>query len=409
MNMIEDRIRAAACAAADTVTPDSLPPLRLPAPAAKRGPARLRPRWRTRFFTTPWLAPAAAAAAVILVGVLVVVVRSQTAAPARPGVTPPAPTTPAGYVEARQVPPYFVQVMVPGDAGNTPRKAVVRATSTGAVLAVVPPMRGYTVVTVTAAASDRRFILDEEPWTTTGPAGAARGKLVELNLTNAGRVLGTGPLPFTAPGTGVLNGLVMSPYGDRMAVAYQRTTTGNVPVTDVMVFRLAGPGPSKTWTATGIVTRVSWTADEKELEFTWQTGRSGQPVTARVLDLSSSGGSLLGHSRVAATLVSPGAQSARTACQADSIITPDGTTIVCFAPLRGFLEYSAKSGKLLRVLGPAGGLEARALLWSDASGRVLIGAMLLPGGQFRVGIISGSTFTPLSPAVNPTSPLYGAW
>jgi hypothetical protein len=406
MNMIEERIRAAACAAADTVTPDSLPPLRLPAPAAERGPARLRPRWRTRFSGTPWLAPAAAAAAVILVGVFVVIVRAQTAAPAGPGVTPPAPTTPAGYVAARQVPPYFVQFMGHGNPASTPREAVVRATATGAILAVVPPMRGYTVAGVTAAASDRRFILDEEPLSVAGQAGTARGRLVELNLTTAGRLLGTGPLPFTVPGTAVLNGLVMSPYGDQMAVAYQRTTTGNVSVTDVMVFRLAGPGPSKTWTATGAVTRMSWTTDEKELAFTWQTGRSGQPLTARVLDLGSSGGSLLGHSRVAVTLAGPGAAPG---CQADSIITPDGTAVVCLAPARGFLEYSVRSGKLMRVLGQAAGLQARALLWSDASGRVLIGAMLGPGGQMRAGIISGSTFTPLNASVNPTSPIFGAW
>ncbi len=55
----------------------------------------------------------------------------------------------------------------------------MRATATGAVLAVVPPMRGYTVAAVTAAASDRRFILDEEPLTAAGQAAKARGRLVD--------------------------------------------------------------------------------------------------------------------------------------------------------------------------------------------------------------------------------------
>ncbi|MGH3163389.1 MAG: hypothetical protein ACRDOC_16020, partial [Streptosporangiaceae bacterium] len=43
MNLIEDRIRAAARAAAETVTPDSVPPLELPAARTRRFGGRLRP------------------------------------------------------------------------------------------------------------------------------------------------------------------------------------------------------------------------------------------------------------------------------------------------------------------------------------------------------------------------------
>jgi hypothetical protein len=317
----------------------------------------------------------------------------------------PAPLTPHGYVASGQVPPYFVQLTARSGA-SAPQQAVVRATATGAVLAVVPPMPGYTVVAVTAAASDRRFILDEEPWTAAGRAAKARGQLVDLNLTAAGRILGTGPSQFTVPGTSVLSGLAMSPRSDRMAVAYQRTAAGKATVTDIMVFIMAGPGPSRTWTGTGIVTGMSWTADEKELEFTWQAGGPGRPVTARILDLGSSGGSLLGHSRIAATLAGPGVAAG---CQADSVITPDGTTVVCPTPARGYLEYSARTGKLRRILGQVPGWRARTLLWSDAAGRVLIGGMQGPDGRPRVGIISGSTFTPLNATVNATSPTYGTW
>ncbi len=73
MNLIEERIRAAACAAADTVTPDSVPPLELPAARARRlglrrgngrSPGATWTRWAAR------LAPLAAALAVsgILIG-----------------------------------------------------------------------------------------------------------------------------------------------------------------------------------------------------------------------------------------------------------------------------------------------------------------------------------------------------
>ena len=411
MNLIEERIRAAARATADTVTPDSVPPLELPAARSRH-----RGRWH-RNGRSPgaawtvwaaWLAPVATALAVSAI-IITIVTLSPPAYQGGPAYGPgatvqPTPTTPSGYVGAGQVPPYFVQIAVHGDPASTPSGVVVRATATGAVLAVVPPTRGYSVVGVTAAASDRRFILDEEPWTDAGRSGTARGRLVDLNLTATGRILGTGPMQFTVPGTGVLNGMVMSPRGDRMAVAYQRPTGGNGPATDVMVFKLAGPGPSRTWSGTGAVTRLSWTADEKELAFAWQVGGSGQPVTARILDLGSSGGSLLGHSRVASPV--PGAAGS---CQADAIITPDGTTVVCLAPARGFPEYSARNGQLLRVLGRVAGLRARSLIWSGASGRVLIGAVLGPGSRMRVGIISGSTFTPLNVTVNATYPTFGTW
>ncbi len=213
-------------------------------------------------------------------------------------------------------------------------------------------------------------------------------------------------MQFTVPGTAVLSGLAMSPRGDRMAVAYQRRTAGNAPVTDIMVFIMAGPGPSRTWTGTGSVTGLSWTADEKELEFTWQAGRSGQPVTARVLDLGSSGGSLLGHSRVAATLAGPGRRR-RMPGRLDHHPGRDHRRLPRARPR--FPRVLRPDRKLLRVLGQAAGWRAWTLLWSDASGRVLIGGMHGPDGLPRVGIISGSTFTPLNATVNATSPTYGAW
>ena len=107
-------------------------------------------------------------------------------------------------------------------------------------------------------------------------------------------------------------------------------------------------------------------------------------------------------------------------CQEDSIITPDGSTIVCGAiaevderdrlnsgipaasPQRGavteFIEYSAATGKAARILGhwkfgKVGALSVE-VLWSNASGSVLIGVIPDSGGG-RVGVISGNEFTPL--------------
>jgi len=429
MNLIEERIRAAARAAADTVTPDSVPPLELPAARPHRGGRRRRNgrspgatwnRWATR------LAPLAAALAVsgILIAVVTLSPPAYQGTPSYGPTARPAPLTPQGYVTSGQVPRFYVQVTAHGTPGKNPAEAVVHATATGAVLAVVPPLAGHTVVRVTAAASGRTFVLAEEPWTAAGRAGTARSALAILNLTAAGRVLGTGALPYTAAGDASLLALALSADGTRLAFASQPATSRNEPtLTNVTVLKLAG-GASRTWSATGdLLGLVSWTADGKKLAFSWQ---SDQSVSARLLDLTSPGGSLLGHSRVTTTLSQKAATgSTLVSCAGGSLITPDGTTVVCGAQQvhvgpkvpnpadgSGFAEFSAASGKLIRVLGQAkagtGGRTAMDVLWSDPSGRVLIGAVRL-AGRTRVGVISGNTVTLLPVTVNPAAPDLGSW
>jgi len=429
MNLIEERIRAAARAAADTVTPDSVPPLELPAARARRlsrrrgsgrSPGATWTRWAVR------LAPLAAALAVS--GILIAVVTlSPPAYQGEPAYSPtprPAPLTPQGYVASGQVPRFYVQVAAHGAAGKNPAEAVVHATATGAVLAVVPPLAGHSVVRVTAAANGRTFVLVEEPWTAAGRAGTARSTLAILNLTAAGRVLGTGALPYTAAGDASLLALALSADGTRLAFASQPATSRNEPtLTNVTVLKLAG-GATRTWSATGdLLGAVSWTADGKKLAFSWQ---SGQSVSARLLDLTSPGGSLLGHSRVVATFSREAVLGGTlVSCAPGSLITPDGTTVVCAAQLghagpkvlnpasgSGFAEFSAASGKLIRILGQAkAGTRARTamdVLWSDPSGRVLIGAVRL-AGRMRVGVISGNRVTLLPVTVNPAAPDLGSW
>lgn len=426
MNLIEERIRAAAQAAADTVTPDSVPPLDLPAARARRlgfrrgngrSPGATWTRWATR------LAPVATALAVS--GILIaVVILSPPAYQGEPDYGPtsrPAPLTPQGYVASGQVPRFYVQVAAHGAAGKNPAGAVVHATATGAVLAVVPPLAGHTVVRVTAAANGRTFVLAEEPWTAAGRAGTARSALAILNLTAAGRVLGTGPLQYTAAGDASLLALALSADGTRLAFASQPATSRNEPtLTNVTVLKLAG-GASRTWSAAGdLLGPVSWTADGKKLAFSWQ---SGQSVSTRLLDLTSPGGSLLGHSRVSVKLSQEATTGgALVSCMPASLITPDGTTVVCAArladakarnPGSGFAEFSAASGKLIRVLGqatggPGGGRTAMDVLWSDPSGRVLIGAFR-QAGRMRIGVISGNTVTLLPVTVSPAAPDLGSW
>jgi hypothetical protein len=127
-------------------------------------------------------------------------------------------------------------------------------------------------------------------------------------------------------------------------------------------------------------------------------------------------------------------------CQEDSIITPDGSTIVCGAIAqieatgsasagagadgsvaallrRGaeteFIGYSVATGKVARVLGhwtfgSVGALSVE-VLWSNASGSVLIG-VIPDGGGGRVGVISGNEFTPLPLSGAASAPMQsGTW
>jgi hypothetical protein len=134
------------------------------------------------------------------------------------------------------------------------------------------------------------------------------------------------------------------------------------------------------------------------------------------------------------SIASSGESAASLSCQEDSIITPDGSAIVCgaitavnptvkrdsrgdFAGLQrgavtGFLEYSTTTGKVTRILGhwtfgSVGALSVE-VLWSNASGSVLIGVIPnADGGQ--VGVISGNKFTPLPTATASAPSDSGTW
>jgi hypothetical protein len=71
-------------------------------------------------------------------------------------------------VASGQVPRYYVSIESRGNPNFKPSYAVVRATVTGAALATIQASGAQgTVVAVTAAADDRTFVLDEEPFVTT--------------------------------------------------------------------------------------------------------------------------------------------------------------------------------------------------------------------------------------------------
>ncbi len=488
MNTIEERIRAATRAAADTVPPDSVPPLELP----EGGPARFRWRHARSSGTAraAWLAPAAAATAMIVIAVSVVAVsrttRTSAAAPeptaAGPGSLTAGPPA-SSYVASGQVPPYYVAITSHGNPNLNPSYAVVQETVSGKTLATITPsVPGGTIVAVTAAADDRTFVLDEQHWVK--PESSANQSfqartfyLVRLSAT--GRPGPPEKLDMSVPAGAMMTGFALSPDGGRLAIAVEPNDVKNdLNLQEVRLYTLAS-GTEDTWSADGTIgsgpddaRSLSWTADGRTLAFDWTMAGPGVNVVVRLLGVSpaAAGRDLLAASRVAVTLVNqpapaasvaplfppitpaagqtgvtatatvsvPAAPSgsqplARPSCQQDSIITPDGSAIVCAAvavtnqqestPTSGgvslrrgavtaFYEYSAVAGTLLRALGhwSFGNVGALAVdvLWSSPSGTVLI-AVIPTAGDGRVGIISGNQFTPLKARSASVSPDSGTW
>jgi hypothetical protein len=418
MNTLEHRIAAATRAAAETVTPASVPPLSLPA-----GRASGTWRWRR-------LAPVMAAVAVAAIILTVVAVRdvlsTRTAAPTRPATS----SAVAEYVRSGQIPAFYVTLTAPGGLYTHPATAVVRATATSQALATIKPPAGWTVVGATVAADDRTVVLDEEPWTAKSRAGLASGTLVLARLSDSGQIRSVMPLGLSVPGGVSLTGLALSPDGRRIALVTRASQSGLTPIR-VTVVTLAGRAP-RIWSATGGIgfglaaydnLAVSWTADQTELALNWQNGQS---AGLRLLDLNGAGGSLLDDSTVAvARSLQAGLGGTLVGWRGDAIITPDGMTVVVGAPsisrvaptgqtriTTGFAEFSVRTGKLTRVLwsSPVGqnGPTAADVLWSDRTGRVLIGT-IESGGRWRVGVIIGNTFTPLN-LTWPEGPAeYTAW
>src|SRR5580658_3097216 len=159
------------------------------------------------------------------------------------------------------------------------------------------------------------------------------------------------------------------------------------------------------------------------LAFDWEGNGQGNKAGVRLLNLRARGSNLLADSRQAVSLgnrvlvpIFPSGSGAQPTCHEDSVITPDGTTIVCGAiALRSdgsalqqgaeteFIEFSASTGSVTRILGHWTfgniGQLAVGVLWSNTSGSVLIG-VIPDAHDGRVGVIRGNEFTPLrtSPA-----------
>ncbi len=431
MNVSADQVRAATRIAAAVITPDKVPPLRLDESPGGHGLAR-----RTR---PTWVAPLAAAAAVVIVAVGSVVAGSWLARPGNgQSGNPAAPRQGAPADSYTGVPAYYVAI-------ENPSLAVVRATATGATLARITTRTPF--VGVTGAADDRTFVLDaqrQEMGPTVQWPGQPAFYLLQMSASGAEKSFTRLALPALPKGTAV-TGLALSPDGSKLAVEVDSERNFQPGLLEIRVYTLAN-GAFRTWFTNGSTdpedpggftgsgvdgsATISWAADSRTLAFDW---RDQSYIGVRLLDTAASGDDLIADSRLAvieANFTSQGAGRARISsgppdyisqCVTDSIMSLDGSAIVCgyatttgygvdavnattgygvdaVNTTTGFIRYSTRTGKpalvfgVFRFRGQAGGDIS--LFWTNSTGKTLIGGILTPSG-IRVGVINGEKFTPL--------------
>jgi hypothetical protein len=424
MTTIEDRLRAAASAAAKTVPPGSAPPLRLPVRH------RRYLRWSGQGRTAGWqrlAAPLAAAAAVAAVAAASLAVASETAG-RRPDARTSAPTS-AGAI----VPPYYVSL--PAAAG-TPwaSTAQVRVTATGAVAATVAVPRPYRLFTAVAGADDgRTFVLEAQSQGNYAPAGFYLLRVVPGAGTATAR-LSALPIP-PEPRRIYVESIALSPDGSKLAVAVRAAGGGPVRNPGIQVITVA-TGASKRWTwpggghvsTNGLGQALSWAADDKTLAFqAWMSGS----IDIRLLDTAAPGHTLAA-SKVILRFPSDGnlkfihGKIINSLDGFNALITPDGSKIVCAtlsetrtggSGLRAeagdlaFTEFSARTGRVVRTLGNwrirGFPVQVQDVLWTSRSGSKLIVVDHQPGAhpsapsgrvtyRLVIGTLTSRSFAPLA-------------
>lgn len=404
MSSTEDRLRAATRAAGATVTPGSIPPLRLPEAGSRR------PRPGRRHART-WLVPlgAAAAVAAVVTGSLTAahVIGAGRAQAARHRITPvPGPDG---------LPPYYIRragFTGPISAGGT--RLGIYATATGrAVSTATLPGR----VTILAAGGGTGTFF-AATWGTCAPSArwglpcratgrpTQRTVFYRITLTATGARVSLLPIPPT----GLVQVMGAAPDGSKLAF---RAVMLPPPVSGASTLTVASTatGRERHWstnrpgslmsTVTPISNYISWFGGSSRLAFPWQTGRNQLTLTLvlHVLDTSAPGTGLL-----AGTALVPPKRAGRLAGQA---ISPDGSTVIATVPggpggPAGIPDWSvvsfpAGTGQPVRVLFAAkpdryGKHWSCRPLWVSHTGqRVVIGCAYHPpgGGSLHQVFLAG--------------------
>jgi hypothetical protein len=397
MNALEDELRAAMTETAEEIRALEVRPLVLPAGSRRAGASgRREQRWRR------WLIPIAAAGVVLAVAIASVVIAGLRPSGASRHFQPAIGSGPF-----RGAPRYYVEIALTraGDY-NGPEQALIRSTSTGAVLATISPPKPYrTLVAVTGNAGDRAFVLAALR------GGGKRGagpysffpatRLFLLRLTSAGRPRALTPLPIPEfSDYWTLTGLALSPGGSRLAVGLYSNTTKQQ--AEMRIYSVS-TGASRTWKGSGGIGfapydsgSVSLPADLADVTFMW-SGGDLKSDGLRLLDLASQGTSLVRDSRFAVADPQPNGAD----INMDATLTPDGMRIAAvMAPGNGsnyIDEFSVPTGRVVWAdrRPPGHGLSYQDVLWTNGTGSVLIIDTIDRSGGSGLGIVRNGEFTPL--------------
>ncbi len=343
MNTLEDRLRAAAQAAAGTVADGSAPPLRLLQPGAPAG----LPGWHRRH---RWTVPLAAAAAVIaLIAGSVFAARAVV-----PGARSPAPSAPLPQL-ADGLPAYFLespvsyQVIASAERDAlSSRGSYIRAllrkdetlrivaTATGKVAATIKVPGYVTAIAASRGAFFAAVLLN----------GVTRFYQISLDDSRIATTVTELPIPAdTAP----VAYMAVSP--DAGELAYSTLVMhGKAGGAQDLVVASTAEGSEREWTtpardSQGYMTSMAWLADGRTLAFNW-TGSPEAPaaVSLRLLDTAAPGSDLL-----AGRAVLPSVYAAR-AFSYDTTLSPNGQVVVgvangSAAPGDSVLAFSTSTGE----------------------------------------------------------------
>lgn len=290
MSTVEDRVRDALLADAQSVWPAAVPVLHLPDSLAPARPQAWYLAWRRprpgrgspdphRPGKARWLLPVAAAAAVILL------VAGSAALSARAGHRP-APATPVPRIKLPAgAPPYYI-----AHPQNADREIIYSA-ATGRQVAQLRTPPGFTLVRVAATGQPYTFVVLAE--STSRPATV---RLYRALLDHGGHPALRPWRQLSAPGIpGGLGTLAATPDGSTIAFTTWLAGPGRW---RVEVAYLSGPSAQdtvKVWTdgrGASDPGNLSFSADGR-----WLAYSAGSPAAFAVLDTSSPGGSLQRFSR----------------------------------------------------------------------------------------------------------------
>lgn len=410
MTAIEDRLRAAAAAAASTVAEGSAPPLNLPT-------THFRPLPRQRRLLT-WAAPVTAALSLVAAVIAATVLHGLVSGPG----------TPNWGQASVALPRYFVALSYVGQFQSWKIRrtnVVVGNTATGRpIIKITPPEPYDAFVQVTAAANGTEYVVAAQNLTRQLPYYTETGFYeVKITSKNSSVTAELSPLPipvlshrtFT-----VTDGIALSPDGTRLAVTQGSSAEPAVHVYDMTSGRQRSWSlPASAVGAGPAIRTPSWEANGRYLaiDVSSRDPAGGQCLDCiRLLDTATPGGDILSDSRL--LVRSPNLHVS--AYWNSALIAPDGSSVLrsaivhvpvtknSFYDRPWIYDYDARSGALVRSMTGTRGIDWT-LLWSSQDGKSFIVSSVGEGAG--TGFVTAARFTNdrWHPVPLPAQSLAAAW